>query len=318
MKKYYLLIFSFLLFLSACKNNSDKGKIEASGTIEATNVILSSKVSGEISKIYFDEGDKIEKGDTICVIDNEAYYLQFLQADLQLKQADLQYRLMNKGSRNEDIRRAEEYLTQCRVQQEAAKRDLDRMRELYLANSISKSQFENYETLYEIKTAQLKSAEEDLKKIKNIFRPEEIQQAKINLEKADVNRKTTLKNMKDCYIISPMDGHLVKKYIEIGETVAPMTSLVKISYLEKVKLTIYISLNELNRIQLGKKVKIKIDGSEKEFEGKVIFISNEAEFTPKNIQTKDERVKQVYAVKIEIDNPNLELKVGMPADAIIE
>jgi HlyD family secretion protein len=122
----------------------------------------------------------------------------------------------------------------------------------------------------------------------------------------------------DCYIISPIDGFVVKKFVEKGETVNQSTSLFKISDLSTVDLIIYVSEEEMGSVKLGQKADVKVDAfKEKVFEGKVIYISPEAEFTPKNIQTKDERTKLVFAVKIKIKNPDFELKSGMPADATV-
>jgi len=155
-------------------------------------------------------------------------------------------------------------------------------------------------------------------KVKKIFRPEEIEQAKANLKKAQASVDLLKKNIRDSYIISPLNGFVVKKFVEVGETVSPMSSLVKISNLSSVNLIIYVSEGDLGKIKLGQKAEITIDTyPDKKYDGKVTYISPEAEFTPKNIQTKDERTKLVFAVKIEILNKDFELKPGMPADAKI-
>lgn len=115
-----------------------------------------------------------------------------------------------------------------------------------------------------------------------------------------------------------MNGFIVKKFFEKGETVMPMASLLKISDLSLVNLVIYVSEEELGKVKLGQSVNVSVDAYKgKTFPGKVIYISPEAEFTPKNIQTKDERTKLVFAVKVEIKNPDFDLKPGMPADAVI-
>jgi HlyD family secretion protein len=154
--------------------------------------------------------------------------------------------------------------------------------------------------------------------VKKIFRPEEIEQAKANLKKAKASADLLKKNIRDSYVISPLNGFVVKKFVEVGETVSPMSSLVKISNLSSVNLIIYVSEAELGKIKLGQKAEMTIDTFPgKKYEGKVTYISPEAEFTPKNIQTQDERTKLVFAVKIEIPNKNYDIKPGMPADAKI-
>jgi len=171
---------------------------------------------------------------------------------------------------------------------------------------------------YKISSTQFSAAKENFEKVKKLFRPEEIEQARAGLKKAQASVGLLEKNIRDSYLISPMNGFVVKKFVEAGETVSPMSSLVKISNLSSVNLIIYISEVDLGKIKLGQKAEITIDTyPDKKYEGKVTFISPEAEFTPKNIQTKDERTKLVFAVKIEIPNKNFELKPGMPADASI-
>ena len=124
--------------------------------------------------------------------------------------------------------------------------------------------------------------------------------------------------MNDCYVTSPSSGFITKKFIEQGETAGMMSSLFQIADLSTVELVIYVSETELGMVKLGQKANINVDTyPDKSFEGKVIYISPEAEFTPKNIQTQEERTKLVYAVKIKVDNPDFELKDGMPADASI-
>ena len=117
---------------------------------------------------------------------------------------------------------------------------------------------------------------------------------------------------------SPSSGFITKKFLEEGETVGMMSSLFQVADLNSVELVIYVSETELGKVQLGQTAKISVDTfPDKSFDGKVTYISPEAEFTPKNIQTQEERTKLVYAVKIKVDNPDFELKDGMPADASI-
>lgn len=312
-----LCILSLLLMFYNC-NNENENYIEESGTIEATEVTLSSQVTGKVIKILKDEGDKISSGDTILIIDQESLLLQLKQAIANRDIAKAQYDLLLKGARKEDIKQAEESLKQAEANFILAKNDKDRMESLYQTNSINKRQYEESITRYEIALAQLNSAKELYNKIKNYARPEEIAQAKANYERAAASVEMIEKNIRDCYVISPINGFIVKKFVEVGENVSIMSSLVKISDLSEVKLSIYISETDLGKVKLGQKAEIRVDSfKDKVFKGTVIYISPEAEFTPKNIQTKEERTKLVFEVKIKIQNPNFELKAGMPADAKI-
>jgi HlyD family secretion protein len=192
------------------------------------------------------------------------------------------------------------------------------MEKLIKSNSVTQKQYDDAVSKFDVTQAQLKGAQENFTKIKNIARPEEIVQAKANYEKSLASVDAIKKSIRDCFVLSPINGFIVKKFIEIGETVSMMSSIVKVSDLSKVEVRIYVSETELGKVKLGQKAELSIDSfKNKAYEGRVTFISPEAEFTPKNIQTKDERTKLVFAVKVEIPNPNYELKVGLPADVKI-
>lgn len=167
-------------------------------------------------------------------------------------------------------------------------------------------------------SAQYKAAQGNYDKVKNFFRKQEIDQAKANLNKAIAGVELLKKNIRDSYVISPINGFLVKTFVDRGESVSPMSSLFKVSDMDVVELMIYVSTLELGYLKLGQKAEVRIDTyKDRIYEGRVTYISPEAEFTPKNIQTKDERTKLVFAVKITIPNKDYDLKPGMPADAII-
>ncbi len=305
------------LFLFACSGN-DKNTISESGTIEATEVVISSQVAGKILKILKEEGAKVSAGDTLLTIDKEALDLQLNQALAARDMAKAQYDLMVKGARKEDIAQAQEGLKQADANFNNAKADKDRMENLYNGKAITKKQWDDASTRFDIAQAQYVSAKENFAKIKNIARPEEIAQAKANYEKAEAAVGLIQKSIRDSYIISPINGFIVKKFVEEGETVSMMSSLVKVADLSSMKLSIYVSETDLGKVKLGQKAEVTVDAfKNKTYNGVVEYISPEAEFTPKNIQTKDERTKLVFEVKIRVSNPNFELKSGMPADAKI-
>jgi HlyD family secretion protein len=307
-----------LLILNGCGDSNNKETVSASGNIEAINITVSSKVTGEVITINKDEGDRVSAGDTIMIIDHEALNYQLDQADAGVEMNQAQLNLLKSGAREEDIRQAEEMMRQAEINYELAAKDKQRMDNLYEAKSITKKQFEDAAARVEMTSAQMQSARENLKKMKNLARPEEINQANANLKMKTAAADLLRKNIRDSYVISPIDGIIVKRFVERGEVVSNFSSLFRISNLEVVDLIIYISQLDLGRIKQGDKVDISVDTfPDKTFEGEIVYISPEAEFTPKNIQTKDERTKLVFAVKVKINNPDLELKAGMPADAVV-
>ena len=318
MKKLILIIISILTFVLISCNGNNNDRIKASGNIEATNIIVSSQVSGKVLHILKDEGNKVNENDTVIIIDPETYQLKLKEAVASKEATQAQFNLFKEGARKEDVKQAEENLKQTQVTFNLAEQDKERMENLYKAKSITKKQYDDAIANYEITQARLKSAKENFEKVKNLARPEELKQAEANLNRAIANVNLIKKNLNDCYITSPSSGFITKKFVEIGETAGMMSSLFQVADLSSVELVIYIPETELGKVQLGQKAEISVDTyPDKTFNGKVIYISPQAEFTPKNIQTQEERTKLVFAVKIKIDNPEFELKDGMPADASI-
>ena len=312
----FLIAITFMV--PGCGNGNDKNYIEATGTIETVNVTLSAKTSGEINELRIKEGDRVKIGDTILVIDSETLRLQLKQLEAGTDISRAQLELLKNGARKEDILQAESSVKQAQVNYDLAKTDFDRLQNLFQSQTITKKQFDDAAGRLDLMKAQLFSATENFNKLKKYSRPEEIKQGEAKLNQSNASADLIKKNINDSYITAPINGIIIEKYFEQGETVSPMSNLVKVSDLTTVELYIYVTELELGKVKLGQKAEVTVDAfKDKKFEGKVTFISPEAEFTPKNIQTKDERTKLVFAVKIEIPNPGFELKPGLPADARI-
>lgn len=138
------------------------------------------------------------------------------------------------------------------------------------------------------------------------------------LEQARAATDMIRKNISDCYVTAPLAGAITNSTHEVGETAGPGSILFTISKMDTVELVVYVNEKELGYVKLGQSAEIRIDSfKDKIFSGMVVYISPQAEFTPKNIQTKQDRVKQVFGVKLEIPNPEQQLKPGIPADATI-
>jgi HlyD family secretion protein len=247
-----VLTLSVLYFEVFRHIGEDGNRIEGSGTIEVTEVDISSKLAGRIINIARDEGEQVKHGEILVRIAYEELDAQRLSVIANLNNA---------------------------------KKNMERVRDLYKSGSISKKDFDNMETMYRV-------------------------------AKAGYDQINAV--IENAVIASPIDGVVLEKNLEIGEIAFPGTPVLTVADLKDTWIKIYVNEKQLNRVKLGQKVIVTIDSSEKKFAGKVVSISNKAEFTPKTIQTKDERVKLMFAVKIAISNPDMELKPGMPADAYIE
>ena len=257
--KKILLIFLAGIFITGCGSNGNINSIEASGNIESINVIVSSKVNGEIEKILYDEGQFENTGDTVMISDHETLQLQLDQAQAGVEAAGAQLKLLRVGARKEDIKQAEEAVKQAEINFNLAKKDKERMENLHQAKSVSQNQYDNAVAKYELTQAQLKSAKENLTKLKNFARPEEIQQAEANLNRQIAAVKLLKKSINDSYVQSPINGIIVNKFFERGETVTQMSSLFKVSNLRTVNLIIYVSEEELGKVKLAQRADVSVE-----------------------------------------------------------
>ncbi len=301
--KYFMALL-LTLFLFGCSNDN-QNTITASGTIETTEVTVAAKVGGEITKLLVNEGAKVNKGDTLLNIDRTDLEIQYKQALSNASAAEAQYNLTLKGPRIEDMLQAE-------ANYKNAKTDFDRAEELYKEKTVTQKMRDDAELKFI-------TAEQNYEKMKRGSRSEEIAGARARFNQAAAQTEAIQKKLNDAVVVAPIQGVITQKAIEEGDNVVPNGALFRISRLDKVHLTIYVTEIELAKIKLGQDAKIFIDAyPDKPFIGKITYISDVAEFTPKNIQTKDDRTKLVFGVKIEASNPDFTLKPGMPADAVIE
>ena len=287
-----------------CSGSSD-GVIEASGTIEGTDVNIASQVTGTIDRLFVDEGSRVKAGDTLVTIDDTEYRLQLQQAIAMEEGAEAQYRLALEGARKEDVLQAEANF-------KSAEADYLRMKELLASQTVTQKQYDDAYARYV-------SAQQTYEKLFRGLRKDEITAARAKRDQAAAQTALLRKKVHDCNVVSPSDGVVTLKAVEPGELVAVGGNLLRVTYLDRVNLMIYVPETSLGHVKLGQAAKVSIDTyPDKSFEGNVVYISPAAEFTPKNVQTKEERSKLVFGVKISIDNPQQELKPGLPADARLE
>lgn len=308
-----------LLFLSSGCRNNDEDEIRATGTVETVQVRIAPKVSSNVTHVLVDEGNIVTKGDTMFYLDRSTFDVQLRQAKAGVHLAQAQLDLLLKGAREEDIRSAEEALRQAEAHYSLAREDIRRIRNLYDSLSVSRKQLDDAEARYTVASAQYNAAQQNLEKLRQYSRPEEIRAQRARLEQAITTVDLAKKNINDCYIISPVDGVVTNKLAEPGELIRQGVPVAVISKLDTVRLMIYLNTVNMGRVRLRQGVDVTIDAYPgKIFTGSITYISPTAEFTPRNIQTKEERVKQVFGVRVEIPNPDGVLKPGLPADAVIK
>jgi HlyD family secretion protein len=279
---------------------------------------------------------------------------QSVAADIGQRKADVvssEARMaeLDNGSRPQEKKDSQAAVDAAQAQMQRASNDWDRAQTLFKDDDISKAQYDQFRTAWESATAQLNSAKERLALVLAGPRVEQInaqrgavarsqaglkmaeanalqikqRQEELTARRADIDRsKANLalidSQLADTIAASPVDGVVLVKAADVGEVLAPGTTVVTVGDIEHPWLRGYVNETDLGKVKLGQKARITTDSYPgKVYWGRVTFISSEAEFTPKQIQTQQERVKLVYRIKIEVDNPKHELKSNMPADAEI-
>lgn len=304
--------------LALCACGKQSPGLEASGTIEATSVRVSSRAAGEILGMAASEGQSVSRGDLLAQIDHAALDLQLGQARSGVELARAQLSLLTNGARPEDVSQAQETVNQADQALRSAQSDFDRTSRLYAAKAATPKERDDAEARLTNARAQAAAAGQALRKLQNFARPEDVRAATARVDQAEFAVRLLEKSIADCTVRSPIRGIVTEKLSEAGELAAPGTGLYVVSDLSTVRLTIYVPEADLGKVRLGERARIRIDSSPgKDFEGAVTWVSPIAEFTPRDIQTRDERVKLVFQVRIEIANSEGVFKPGMPADAIL-
>lgn len=292
-------------------------KPDGSGTIECTQVRAAAEVAGRVAALHFSEGDHVSQGQPLGEIDPTGYQLRRDEAAAALAQAQAQLDLMLAGSRDEDIQRARAQVREAKAVADASAADARRIGEVFEKGSATPKQRDDAAAAAERASAAQAAAEQQLARLIRGNRQEEVRGAQAAVDLAKARLAQAEKSIRDCAVLAPVDGIITTKSAETGEVLALGTPLATISRLDEVWLSLYIPEDHLGRVKLGNKAAVMIDGDSTRYEGTVTFVSPEAEFTPRNVQTPDERVKLVYRIKVTLPNPKGIFKPGMPADGYL-
>lgn len=371
-----------LISLAGCTaSDSNPTAISLSGVIEATEVMIRAQVAGKLVRLPVEQGDRVEAGQVLGVIDQEKLEIQRaeIQADLKLagiqlsqveRDLDLTRRRVRSriqeaeanlayaqsrleralaGEREEERASAAEEVREAGATLKKAEDDLRRMQQLYDQGVVSRerldgAQADSDRALARYRAAQnrltlmvrgtrkedidaahaqeraaqaeLATAQADLSLIQ--LKEEEVALAKGRVEKNSHRLALIQAQIRDAFLRSPLSGVVAEKFREPGEVVTEGMPVLTVSDLRKVWLWVYVPERDVGRIRLGDEASVEMDSYPgRRFPGRVVFIRREAEFTPKNIQTKEERVNLVFGVKVEVENPDGILKPGLPADATL-
>jgi HlyD family secretion protein len=306
-----------LVAAGACRRGKGDGTIVASGHVEATEVVISTKVAGTIESRSVDEGSRVAVGQEIARIDTTDTRLALDAARAERAQAAAELALRLKGSREEDVREAEAQLARAEADLDGAQKDLDRMEGLLKTGSGTTKSRDDARTRRDVARASLDAARERLGRLKAGFRPEEKEEARARLQAADARIAQLEQQLEDAVIVSPVAGVVTRRLAEKGELAARGTGIVVVTDLPDAWLNAYVTEPDLGRLRLGQEAEVVTDEGQTR-KGRVSFVASEAEFTPKNVQTRDERVKLVYRIKVALDNADGLFKPGMPATARLQ
>ncbi len=303
-----------LLGLAACAAPEDPNGLVASGHVEATEVRISAEVAGRLESLAVAEGDPTHAGQELARLDATATRLALATAEAEKGQAEAELALRLAGSRAEDIAEAHAQVSRAEADLASASQDLERMETLLRSGSGTEKARDDARTRREVAQAQLEAARERWKKAQAGSRPQEIAAARARVAATEARIAQLGEQLSDATVASPLDGVVTEKLADVGELVAPGGGLLVVTDLAHAWLTVYVGEPDLGRVRLGQSAQVTTDGGEVRI-GKVTFIDSRAEFTPKNVQTRDERVKLVYRVKIGLPNEDGLFKPGMPAEA---
>ncbi|MEW5984774.1 MAG: efflux RND transporter periplasmic adaptor subunit [Acidobacteriota bacterium] len=331
MNRDLLALLSAAILASGCSNGGPVNQIRVSGYIEATEVQLSAEVGGRLTALRVAEGDRVEAGSVIAELDTADTALALKRAAAERRASDAQLRLLVAGARPEDIRQADAQraaaaadLDGARRELGSAERDLKRFEALIAANSGAEKPRDDAETRRDVARqrvrggeARVRAAEEALARLKAGARREEIEAARARVAAIDAQIAALEKATRDATVRSPVAGIVTQKLVDQGELIAPRSPLVVVADLDHVWANVYMDEPLVPRVTLGQTATIHTDAGGAGIEGTVTFISPKAEFTPRNVQTAEERSKLVYRLKITVDNRSGVLKQGMPVEAEI-
>lgn len=292
-----LIIFTLGTFMFLLSCNRNKFEHDASGTFEATEVIVSSEANGKLESFQLTEGDQLAKGQYVGYVDSIQLYLKKRQLiatnkAIQVKRPDISVQVST-------------------IKEQIAKAEFEkrRIQRLLADNAATQKQLDDANSQIEVLKKSLNAQENSLSTSVNSLNEES------NTNTVQVSQIED--QLKKCKIINPIQGTVLNKFVEEKEVVTQGKALYKIADTKNLFLRAYIVSEQLEKIKIGQKVKVFINISEdkqKSYSGTITWISDKAEFTPKTIQTQDERQNLVYAVKIAVTNTDGLIKIGMYGD----
>lgn len=300
------------------KKSKSDNELILSGNIEAHESLVGFKVQGRIIDLPVEEGQQVEQGSVLARLDDADYRQKEIidEANVHVRESSLALALA--GTREQEIKAVQQSMLDSQADLQQKKVDYERAQRLFKRDAISAQDRDLAETALKRSEANFQAAQQRYNEALEGSRKEDIAIARANVTQARANLGLSRINLGYTVLRAPSEGVITVRQAELGEVVVPGTPTVTLADLDHVWLRAYVPETDLGRIRWGQEAIITTDTySGKQYHGRISFIASTAEFTPKSVQTYKERVTLVYRIKIDLDNPNHELKPGMPADAHI-
>ncbi|MGB6430941.1 MAG: efflux RND transporter periplasmic adaptor subunit [Candidatus Acidiferrales bacterium] len=312
-------VFYFYVYPRWIEKPKNPNAIVLSGNVEAHESLVSFKVTGRVTDLPVEEGQSVSAGQLLAQIDNADYRQQVAADEATVEVKDKQLDLALAGSRSQDIAQAQQNVRDAQDDLAQKQRDYDRYEALFQKDEIEG------QTVDQAKTA-VARAQVTLDRLKQALNEliEGTRQQEIAVDRADVQQAVQTAGISRIRVgyttlTAPFTGVITVREAELGEVVAPGTPIYTLDDLQHIWVQVYVPETNLGQVHWGQDCSVTTDTYPgRTYHGRVSFISSQAEFTPKTVQTTAERVTLVYLVKVDVDNPNLELKPGMPADVSIQ
>lgn len=295
-----------------------ESEMKLSGNIEAHESMVSFKVSGRIVELPVEEGQALQAGQLIARLDSDDYRQQVAMDEAALHVRNRQLDLALAGSREQDIQAARQSVEDARADLEQKQKDFERYDTLYRKDEIPAQTRDLAQTNVIRARATLARLEQVYNELVEGTRKEEIDVDRASARQAAQNLGMSRIKLSYTTLTAPFTGVILVRQAELGEMATMGSPVVTLADLDHIWVRVYVPETDLGRVRWGQDVAVRTDTFPgKNYRGKISFISSEAEFTPKSVQTEKERVTLVYRAKVDVENPHHELKPGMPADVFI-
>ena len=294
-------------------------ELRLSGNIEAHESVVGFKVQGRIVELPVEEGQWVEQGAVLARLEDKEFRQQIAVDEAAVRVREANLTLAEAGARRQEIEAAQQTVVEAQADLDQRKLDLERAETLYRRDVISAEQRDLAATALKRAQAAYDRARERLNQLQEGTRAEEIAIARSSVQQAREVLEMSQIRLGFTVLRAPRSGVVLVRQAELGEVVSAGTPVVTLADLDRVWVRAYVNETDLGRIRQGQAVRVRTDTfPSKNYNGRITFIASKAEFTPKTVETHKERVTLVYRMKIDVENPNHELKPGMPADVFIE